>query len=329
MKTRKNDIPYCGVDRGAIERAEPVLDTGALDLFMTYIKERYRIHIKKDVMYKKPPWTNDPILGKFRFTNIRREHDRETRWLIKYITGNDFLTYRQKLMNVILFRLFNKHESVIAAGGPFKFEAFWSYVPSRKRLLKYQEKNPDYVFFTNAFITSGMKTTIRSLFNDDFIPGCIMRYMKRINENGLMDRIRQCKTPAQVFNVLRAEQGIGEFLAYQIFVDYTYIKEFPFSENEFVVAGPGCKKGLNYLFLDRDRMTYEECLFWLRDNWEDLEDYADNWFDPEEEMADLKRYDRVMNVMSLENCFCEFSKYYRAIKGGGRPRNNYKKSKEE
>lgn len=331
MRNKKKDIPYCGVRKEVIDKAEPEVDEESLNLFMSYITERYRIHVRKDVLHKEQPWTENEYLLKFRFTNIRREHDRETLYLIRHVTSNAFLTYRQKLLNVILFRLFNKHETFDICGAPFKFGAIWSYTDAVDRVKAYAKVDPDYVFFTGAFITTGTKSGIKKLFpNEPSTPACILKYMKRINTNGLMNRIQDAQSPDEVFKALCNEVGIGYFLAYQMFVDFTYIREFPFSENEYVVVGPGCKKGLDYLFIDRDGMSYEECLFWLRDNWEYLRDYCGKaWFDPEKEMIDLKHYDRVMNVMSLENCFCEFSKYYRAVYDLGRPRNRYTKSEED
>lgn len=324
MKSKRADTLYCGVRKAKIEEAVPTLNEESLNLFMGYIKERYKIHIRKDVQLKKPPYTKNKILKKYIFTNVRREHDKETKWLLQNITENEFLTYRQKILNSILFRMFNKHETMEIMDGPFKFGSLWSYTTARNKLLSYSKEHPDYVFFTGAFITAGLKNAAKSRYpKEDFMPGCILRYISDINRSELVPDLLACKNQKQVFNRLRAEEGIGDFLAYQIFVDLTYIKEFPFSENEFTIAGPGCKNGLNFLFEDRDGMSYEECLFWLRDNWYGFSD-SKVFFDPEKEMIDLKHYDRKMNVMSLENCFCEFSKYYRAVKHIGRPNRTYK-----
>ena len=128
-------------------------------------------------------------------------------------------------------------------------------------------------------------------------------------------------------------------------MDLSYIKEFPFSENEFVVAGPGCKKGIDYIFTNKDGMTYEECLFWLRDminydpnslfrcdelrEWEEENGYESREYNRFKLFNDLPEDDRIMNVMSIENCMCELSKYMRAVDGTGRPRNKYKPHKEE
>lgn len=330
MKSKPKDTPYCGVDKEKIETAKPVYDLEDLNLFMDYLRKRYRIHVRKDVMRREPPWTKDEVLKQYRFTNIRREHDRETRWLIKNISENAFLTYRQKILNTILFRMFNKHETMEIMGAPFKFEGVWHCTDARNALKAYHKEHPDYVFFTGAFITSGLKINLHKRYPDEpFAPAYVVKHMEELNTNGLFNRLKACKNPDEVCRELETIQGIGTFLAYQIFVDFTYIKDYPFSENEFTIAGPGCRNGLNRLFKGTDGMTYEECLFWLRDNWDNLrKETGKHFFDPQKEMVDLKRYDRIMNVMSLENCFCEFSKYYRTVKGQGKPKNNYRRSKE-
>ena len=46
-------------------------------------------------------------------------------------------------------------------------------------------------------------------------------------------------------------------------------------------------------------------------------------YNPEKLFSDLPEYDREMNVMSIENCMCELSKYIKAVNGTGRPRNKY------
>ena len=72
------------------------------------------------------------------------------------------------------------------------------------------------------------------------------------------------------------------------------------------------------MFLDKGGLSDEELLFWLRDNCPITREECIEF------MTDLPEYDRCMNVMSLENCMCELSKYMRAITDSGRPRRLYK-----
>lgn len=328
MLNKPADVPFCGVQENKIKTAHPIVNDENLLHLYNFITERYKIHLRKDVLKKPQPWTTDPVLLEFRFTNVRREHDRETLWLIKNITSNQQLSYEDKLMNCILFRLFNKHETSELIGQPIHFHL--QYDPEEYRGLFEQraQEDPQYIFFTGAFITGGMKRALKWYLKgaeEDNMPMRVMKFMEYLREDGVTKKIKKCKNQQEVYDLLRGYLGIGDFLAYQMFVDMTYITEFPFSENEFTAAGPGCKNGLNYLFTDRDGMSYEECLFWVRDHLGDLfhEVLYKPW-NPAKLFKDLPEYDRCLNVMSLENCFCELSKYIRAKTGTGRPRKKYK-----
>lgn len=327
MKNKPADTPYCGVDKERIKKAQPVLNERNLLYLYNFIKRRYVIHLRKDVLKKDPPWTTDEVLKNFRFTNIRREHDKESKWVIEHIANNPELSYEDKLLNVILFRLYNKHETAELISMPFKFSQTPDWNPEWYRSLFEAAlvEDPKRVFFTAAFHTVGMKNTLKRVTGESYAPMRILKFIKILINEGLVDDIKACTNQQEVYQTLTDYNGIGRFLAYQFYVDMTYIADFPFSENEFTVAGPGCVMGLNYLFEDRDGMSYEECLFWLRNNLDRLfvEELGKDW-DAKRVFWDLPEEDRCFNVMSLENCFCELSKYIRAKDGTGRPRKRYR-----
>lgn len=129
-------------------------------------------------------------------------------------------------------------------------------------------------------------------------------------------------SPLSVYEeLLNKVEGLGPFLAYQVWVDFTYNPDYPFSENHFTIAGPGCRAGIDLLFLDKDGMTHEECIFWLRDNQDDV--YRQYGYDRNAFWSAEEPYDRCMNVMQLENMFCELSKYTRCVEAvmrGEKPR---------
>lgn len=327
MRKKEADVPFCGVSEERIKNAKPALSKKALLYLYEFITQRYTIHLKKDVLKETPPWTTDQVLRDFRFTNIRREHDKESKWVIEHITSNPELSYEDKLLNVILFRLYNKHETAELISMPFKFSETPDWNPEWYRGLFEAAlvEDPERVFFTGAFYTVGMKNTLKKVTKEDYAPIRILKFIRVLIDTGLVDTIKTCSNQEEVYQTLISYDGIGGFLGYQFYVDMTYIKEFPFSENEFTVAGPGCVKGLNYLFKDRDGMSYEECLFWLRDNLDRLFAKAlKKGWNPKELFWDLPEEDRCFNVMSLENCFCELSKYIRAKEGTGRPRKRYR-----
>jgi hypothetical protein len=332
MKNRKADVPYCGVREKKIKSAKPVLNEENFKHLYNFIVRRYLIHVRKDVKKLPAPWTKDPILREFKFTNVRREHDRETKWVIDRIVNNPKLSYENKLMNLALYRMFNKSTTMEIFDSVIDFEIdhgpnFDLWLDTVRDLFKLKlQKDPKYTFFTNAFLTCGIKVALGNQkdTNDEFMPMRIIKFAYKLWNEGFVDKIKKAKNQQEVFKVIQSWKGLGEFLAYQIYVDMTYIPEFPFSENEFTVSGPGCIKGLKEVFDDFDGMTYDEALFWLRDNI-DYEFIKRAWkWEKDKLFVDLEPHDRHMNVMSLENCHCEISKYIRAHTGTGRPKNKYK-----
>ena len=323
MRYKDADVPYCGVNLKKIRRAEPVLSEQHIFMLYQYIKERYKIHLRKDVEKLPKPWTTNEILLNYRFTNVRREHDTETKWVIENIAKNKNLSYDNKLMNCVLFRLYNKKETMELIGGPVDFENF-RLDDHRDLLETYEEANPSESLFTSAFWTSGLKKAMKKYVGDGDIPSVrTLFYAKYLYDNGIVDEVKKAKNQKEAFLALKNFCGIGEFLGYQMWVDMTYIKEFPFSENEFTVAGPGCKMGLDFLFVDKAGLSYEELLFWMRDNIdEEFKRRGFKW-NPKKLMVDLPENERYMNLMSLENCFCEFSKYCRTLEGTSKPRKRY------
>lgn len=374
----QKDIPYCGVDQLKIQNANPVLNQEVVKLHRDWIVNRYTI-FKKRKEGLEAPWTDDPILQKYRFTNVFREDDKESQYLIQNISLHPDMSMEMKIYNTILFRCFNKFETLLKLDGP------WKEFPVDLQRIKDKyvfqfEKDKDYVWFTNAFNTGGIKQAtggnviifdsskiknplqldpyslpiIRSPQSKKILPDaflslekyaivlqeqrreykyiqntqdCIpLRIVNMVNNlfrNSFHEKILSCLDQKELFDLLTTVQGLGPFLAYQIFVDLTYIPGFPFSEREFTVAGPGCKRGLNNYFVDMGGLSYEEALFWVRDNMDKILEDHDLSVDFNSLFSLRPENDRYLNIMSLENTFCELSKYVKAFYGIGKPKNKY------
>lgn len=315
MKNKIADIPYGGLNAYRINTAKPVFDEEVLEIFKHFVAERYKMHILKDVEGKPFPWTNDQILSMYRFTNVRREQDKNSKYLLGIMKehGNKF-TY-DMLCNIMTFRLFNHIDTYKLVGDWIDFEAY-----DEKKVRSQLASAPkDHHYYTNAYMTSGTIRGFREMlpYKEEFK---VMNIPNIVNIFGpvLYSAISVAESPQEVIDAFETLRGINDFIAYQLFVDLTFLDDFPWSENEFVLSGPGCSRGLRYLFRDNDGLSDEELLFWLRDNCPVTKEWC------MVNMTDLPEYDRCMNVMSLENCMCELSKYMRAYYDTGRPRRLYK-----
>lgn len=378
MINKPADVPYCGVRPEVIASAKPKLNEDVLARHYHWMHERYKIYERKDVQKLPAPWTENKILLHHKFTNTRREHDRQSKLLINNICASDNgLSLVDQFWNVVLFRMFNKYDVFDALGGPWTTEDIlnWDIESMRKVLKEHDAKaGGDAKWFTNAFNTGGLKQCLafpektvshklqrfgglmvnltkpdgsvvqmdykeaKKLADDDerydiegwerYMPCRVLRAIKTMvkEDTGLPLRVLEAATQKDSYNALLDVRGFSNFLAYQIWVDLTYIDEYKFSENEFVISGPGCIHGINLLFEDRDGMTHDECIFWLRDNQDEL--YGKEFgYDRDEFWSSEAPHDRAMNVMQLENSFCELGKYMRcveAIINGDKPRTRVK-----
>lgn len=363
MINKSFDLLYDGVNPQKIAVAEPVLDQRVLALLKEFVRDRYEIHLKKDVEGLPAPWTSNPILQQVKFTNVRREHDRQSQNYIKLIASRD-ISWFGKFWNTVMFRMFN-------------ISSLWEHIypdvvsihtlPSELDMYYKKLKEIEYLgkpLFTNAFNTGGLKQSLalpeydhdtcraqrrgemiikaedgsdinyklerERLLNGElkspdfepYMPMRIIRYVAKASSEllpNLHEEILKCRSQAAAYEMLLKIRGFSRFLAYQVFVDLTYCPEFPFSENEFTVSGPGCDAGINLLFTDKGGMTPAECLFWLRDNADEV--FGKGFF--YDLFSDLPEHDRCINVMSLENLHCELSKYVRCheqLAAGKKPR---------
>lgn len=341
MRDKCRDKHYCGVRKSKIARAQPCIDENAMLLLLKYIVERYRIHIKKDILGIPAPWTKDRVLQTYRFTNVFREDDKVSSYLIDAVSTNPHLTLEEKVLNSFLFRAWNNPATFEDFGGPWCADDIYNGLelkeivrPIYHKLLR---KDPERKWWSNAYLQGGAKyswrkteetrdTRVLSPGSEPDIPLRVFHIGVWLESHNVFDRLISAKNQKEAYEVIHELRGFSSFLAYQVFVDLTYIKDFPFSENEFVIVGPGCKKGMDLLFTDYDDMTHEEALFFLRDNIDEcfLNLYRNgstrHEWDPEKLFKDRPAYDRRLNLMSLENCFCEFSKYMRARNGKTRLR---------
>lgn len=323
----KQDILYCGVRADVIAKANPVLDETIQQHHWDWIRERYKIHVEKDIRRKPAPWTDDPVLQQVKFCNLFREDDKQSRILIENIANRTEYSLMDRCYNIILFRLWNKWESYHKATGGqlLKFPLSEAdYATVQANIARHMEEQPDYAWYSAAYNTAPIRNWLLNVHcggvkTAPVYPVAPLEFCKASLDNVLWSKLQAANRQDQVVATLSEFPYVGgKFLTYQLFVDFTYCPDYQFTENEYTVSGPGCIDGLNLLFTERDGMTHDECLFWLRNNFERL--YAPLGYNPS--MFKLEPHKEI-NVMCLENTFCELGKYYKgvvALREGKKPR---------
>lgn len=285
------------------KKRHPIIDDDCLTAFLYWVEERDSITAKKKAGEPKP-WTEDKLLANYRFVNTHREDDRQTQCLIKNIINNEKLTIRDKVVNIILFRYWGLWETMNLFGGAWTRKELMTAEPYRYAAEKYKEitaSGKKHPFFTSAFYTSGVRVGVRKELNiNSSVTGAFILAQRAIRDK-TPERVIKAPDEESSMKVFKELPGVASTLAYQMWVDCTYIPEFPFSADNFVVVSPKTKNILSRLFKDRDGMSLEESLFWLRDN------------------LNLN-----LSVMNIEHSLSGFSDYYKAIIDNSRPKRRYK-----
>lgn len=329
----KNDTLFCWVRKEKIFSAQPILDETVVHEWFFHQRERTNIYRKKEIEKLPAPWTTDEILATYKFVNTKRKWDRQTKRFLKHVIENASCSYENKLLNAILFRVINKGETLDLLWWCIDF---WSIslqtidVDFRNILQKKQQIDNAYVFFSAAYILGGPKVNFWKYVEkteERVEENMVLRMIKFVyyEQKNLLKGITNAKTQQEVYDFLCSFGGIGKFLAYQMFIDFTYIDDFPFTEHHFVIAGPGCERGINWIFKNRDGMTSEECLFWFTIHQHEIAKKYNEYWNPDELFSFLPKNERTYTLMDMENSWaCEIDKRCRTLFSGKRPKQRYK-----
>jgi hypothetical protein len=243
------------------------------------------------------PWTDDPVLSEYRFTNAYRASDRVSQYLIRHVAYAGDCDFREVVFRVLLFKLFNR-------------VATWKLLKATfgdVRLSEFDVARYDQVM-TRAF-AAGTRLYSAAYIMPPADRGSTrkhtthLRLLQRMVDDRLPERLADCGSMATGFELLAAYRGLGPFRAYQLVTDLNYSSVLDFSEMEFVKAGPGARSGIEKCFIDSGGYTAEDLIRWTADRQtEELTrrglDFADLWGRP-------------LQLIDCQNLFCEVDKYAR------------------
>lgn len=276
--------------------------------FKHWVQEREAIRLRRDDLLFSPPWTDDPILRKYRFCNVSREHDKVTRWIHDNIRV-PMRDWPSLLTVLAVARHVNWPDTLkdMLRRGCFDRRGVSFYdcedVIRIRRDANQKTWGSAYVI-TNAgnscpkeeYVFRQVMPAVATFA--DMLPNCRPR-IREVWHREL------CYVP-----------GLGPFMAGQIVADAAYtplLADAP-DHTTWAPIGPGAKRGMNR-WLGRDPkapLSVKEYLLVGQ------EQYAQvcSWV-PE---LQLTAHDVLSNVN------CEVDKYLRALNGEGLPKTQYKEA---
>lgn len=292
------------ISPGKVLRTTEVFDT-----YWRFAFERQEMFFKR-FRDLPSPWTNDPILRSYRFTNVYRASDRVSQYLIRRVIYEGDQSEEEIFFRTLLFKLFNRIETwelLQESLGPISWKTF-----DRSRYDDVLEKSlraggkvysAAYIMPCPPFGASRKHTNHLSL---------LVTMMK----DRVPSRVASARSLRDVFLILRSYPSIGDFLAFQFAIDLNYSRLSAFSEMDFVVAGPGAQSGIRKAFTDTAGLSEEDVI-------RAVAEFADREF----ERLGLKfrsLWGRTLQLIDCQNLFCEVDKYARVAHpeatGAGRTR---------
>lgn len=287
-------------------------------LYRNYVYERANIYYKKEILKLPKPWTNDYILMNFKFTNVNRRLDTGSKFIIDTVCENNELSLEDKVLNCFLYRLIN---SPIACTETLPhWPILFDRLPSEHEFIRHQDKIDSPVLSSTAYFLSMVKKGAYSEFpNLRGYVGAIVYYVNKYKSDIIDALANANNSPEESINSLRNIPYIGDFLSYQIWVDCTYIPDYHHDDFMYVVSGPGCDQGIDWIVSDsvytkgklssKSNLNYHEFIYkFAKLLPQIMSDFNIDW-EPTKFLHFLPKELQHWSLMEIENGFCEFAKY--------------------
>jgi hypothetical protein len=272
--------------------------TVVYDTYWRFAANRQALFVQR-LSGSLPPWTDDPVLASYRFTNVYRASDRVSQYLIRNVLYEGLQTSEEIFFRALLFKLFNRVETWEALRdelGEVQWRTFnfGRYAAILDALVERGER-----LYSAAYIVPPPSFAEARKHRNHLR---LIEYMMR---DGAPARIERAGSLSEVFEILRSYPSLGNFLSYQFAIDLNYSEIVDFSEMDFVVAGPGARDGIRKCFVDVSGV--EEDLI-IRA----MAEAAPREFERLGLCFDTL-WGRPLHLIDCQNLFCEVDKYARVV----------------
>jgi hypothetical protein len=283
--------------RGTITVAGRRLTPSAVfDTYWRFAQARQQIYVAR-LRGAAQPWTGDPILSHYRFTNCYRAADRVSQQLIREVIYLGDQDWTEVFYRTVLFKLFNRYST-------------WERLSADLGVLTWR----GYRFDLLDQVLSTALAAGERLYSAAYVipPPRLGELRKHRNHLRLIELMMGASAPAriaesgnlrEVFDILRSFPAFGNFLAYQFAIDLNYAAELDLDEMQFVVPGPGARDGIRKCFGPAADGIEAEVIRYVTDT-------------QEQHFARLGLSfttlgGRRLQLIDCQNLFCEVDKYAR------------------
>ncbi len=274
--------------------------SGVYELYWRFASRRQAI-FERRIAGQPAPWTEDPILQRYKFCNVYRASDRISQYMIRnviYRDTND--TPADRLFRIVAFRTFSNAETWDGLSeelghaprlADLKSGAFSSALDKLKKRLG--------GLYTGAFILCATK----AFGFDEKHKNHVALFKHMFLEKGAAEALLSAPSLQAIVQLLETFPLTGPFMSYQIAIDLNYSDLINFNENDYTQAGPGALRGIKKAFVDVGTNSPGEVIKWM----------------VEHQNKEFQRlglpfnglWGRPLHAIDCQGLFCELDKYCR------------------
>lgn len=271
--------------------------TEVFNTYWTFASRRQEIYNAR-MNGTSGPWTNDPILREHRFTNCYRAADRVSQYLISHVVYAGNQEFDEVVFRTLLFKLFNKIETwELLVDGLGETPTWQSFDLDVYDKLLSRSFAAGTRIYSAAYVMAPPKLGAERKHTNH------LRLLRDIMTSDLPDALIAAPTMKGAFELLRAQPGIGDFLAFQYVIDLNYSAGLAFDEMDFVVAGPGAKDGVRKCFGTAATGIESEVIAYMAETQDEHFERLGLRFEG--------LHGRQLQLIDCQNLFCEVDKYAR------------------
>jgi hypothetical protein len=283
-----------------------------IEPFLYWIREREAIRLKR-AAGAAPPWTTDPILGTYRFCNVRREDDRVTIWIRQNIR-EPYADHPHLWWMLCAARIINWPDTLQELiEGSCSWPTAPGFNPARISEIMQARMDRGKKVFTGSYMIRAESDKHCAWFS-----WSKQRYIGEIVLGRLWEHRSEISATMKQRNSVKAThehisqfRGWGPFMTWQAVADMIYCPALlgkAADRDSWAAAGPGTLRGLNRLYERpvKQPLSQDQAL---------------------EELLNL--YPKLKAITNIDfpdvlNICCETDKYIRVLNNEGRPRALYR-----
>lgn len=265
--------------------------------YWVFASERQRVYHSR-LNGRVAPWTDDPVISRYRFTNAYRAADRVSQDLIRMAYGGSQCP-EDILLRVLLFRLFNKPST-------------WAALERARGTISWEDFTvEDYSLVLDDLLARGKRVYSAAYIVPPPPFGATRKHrnhlllIRHMMADGLSIQLARAPSLQAVFDAIISYPSLGPFLAYQLTIDLNYTTLVDFDEDDFVIPGPGARSGIAKCFPDAADIKAEEIIRWMVNTQEEQLDFYGKEFQ--------NLFGRRLKLIDCQNLFCETDKYARVV----------------